>query len=142
MYDMLRWTKSKKMIRGENFKELWNSQSVEVRGRIYIIGGTVANTRTYLKQTMRLNEDTMEFERMADMHYERDAHGITSWKNRYIIAIGSWHGADSTKTCEMYDVQNNKWSMLPGLNDETCAPGLVIIGNRYLYKIGGNNDIS
>ena len=42
----------------------------------------------------------------------------------------------------MYDVQTNKWSQLPSLNDETCAPGLVIIGNRYLYKIGGNNDIS
>ena len=42
----------------------------------------------------------------------------------------------------MYDVQTNKWTLLPSLTDETCAPGLVIIGNRYLYKIGGNNDIS
>lgn len=84
----------------------------------------------------------MCFERMADMHHERDAHGVTSWKNRYIIAIGSWHGVESTRTCEMYDVQTDKWSKLPSLADETCAPGLVIIGNRYLYKIGGNNDIS
>ena len=113
-----------------------------MRGSIYIIGGTVANSRTYLKQTCRLNEETMHFERMADMHYERDAHGLTSWKNRYIIAVGSWHGDNSTRTCEMYDVQTNKWEMLPSLDDETCAPGLVIIGDRYLYKIGGNNDIS
>ena len=94
-YDLLRWTKSKRLIKGDDRQELWNSQSVEVRGRIYVIGGTIANTRTYLKQTSRLNEDTMCFERMADMHYERDAHGVTSWKNRYIIAVGSWHGDQS-----------------------------------------------
>ena len=139
---MMSWTKSKRLIRGDNFSELWNSQSIEVRGTIYVIGGTISNSRTYLKQTMRLNEETMCFEKLADMHCERDAHGIVSWKNRYIIAVGSWHGDNSTKSCEMYDVQTNKWSMLPSLADETCAPGLVVIDDRYLYKIGGNNDIS
>ena len=48
-YDLLRWTKSKRLIKGDDRQELWNSQSIEVRGRIYVIGGTIANTRTYLK---------------------------------------------------------------------------------------------
>lgn len=31
--------------------------------------------------------------------------------------------------------------MLPELNEGTCAPGLIIVGNRYLYKLGGTTDI-
>ena len=91
-------------MKDENFQELWNSQSIEVCGRIYVIGGTIANTRTYLKQTKRLNEETMCFERLADMNYPRDAHGVTSWRNRYIIAVGSWHGEESVTSCEIYDI--------------------------------------
>lgn len=37
------------------------------------------------------------------MKYERDAHGVCSWKNRYMICVGSWHGVGS-RTCEIYDV--------------------------------------
>lgn len=104
-------------------------------------GGAVANSKTYLKQTSVLNETTMCFDRLADMNYARDAHGITSWRNRFIIVVGSWHGNDSSRTCEMYDIVCNKWIMLPHLNDGTCAPGLLVIKDRYLYKLGGTSDI-
>ena len=57
----------------------------------------------------------MNFEKLADMNFERDAHGLIAWRNRYIIAVGSWHGDQSAKTCEMYDVQTNKWTLLPNL---------------------------
>ena len=55
--------------------------------------------------------------------------------------IGSWHGTESTKTCEMYDTVKNEWTMLPSLNDSTCAPGLIVMKDRYLYKLGGTSDI-
>ena len=76
------------------------------------------------------------------MHYQRDAHGITKWRNRFIICVGSWHGTNSTITCELYDVVANRWTLLPNLNDSTCAPGLIVIDDRYLYKLGGTSDIS
>jgi hypothetical protein len=104
-------------------------------------GGAVANTKTYLKQTSVLDETTMTFNKLADMHHQRDAHGITSWLNRYIIVVGSWHGNESTRTCEMYDVTTDRWKMLPDLNDGTCAPGLIVVKDRYLYKLGGTSDI-
>ena len=141
-FDLKEMTKSKKLIKDPGFSELWNSQSIEVRGSIYIIGGTIANSHQYLKTTRMLNEETMNFEKLADMHFERDAHGLIAWRNRYIIAVGSWHGDQSAKTCEMYDVQTNKWTLLPNLQESTCAPGLSIVGDRYLYKVGGNSDIS
>jgi hypothetical protein len=31
--------------------------------------------------------------------------------------------------------------MLPNLNDGTCAPGLLVMKDRYLYKLGGTSDI-
>ena len=62
-------TKSKHLIKDQSFGELWNSQSIQLRGSIYVIGGTVANSNQYLKTTRRLNEETMCFEKLADMHY-------------------------------------------------------------------------
>ena len=104
-------------------------------------GGAIANSKTYLKQTCILNENTWCFDNLSDMHFERDAHGCAKWLNRYIIVVGSWHGTESTNTCESYDVIKNEWTMLPKLNDATCAPGLVVMQDRFMYKLGGTSDI-
>lgn len=55
--------------------------------------------------------------------------------------VGSWHVDASTKTCEMFDTLNNKWYTLPELNYATCAPGMIIVKDRYLYKLGGTTNI-
>ena len=75
------------------------------------------------------------------MSHKRDAHGIISWRNQFIIVVGSWHIESSTKTCEMYNINTNKWLELPELNYSTCAPGLIIIKDRFLYKLGGTTNI-
>jgi len=83
----------------------------------------------------------MKLDKKADMNFERDAHGITSWLGQYIVVVGSWHVKENLKKCEIYNIQENHWDMLPDLNNETCAPGVVLVKNRYLYKIGGNVNI-
>ena len=121
---------------------LWNQQSIECNGKIYMCGGAIAGTKTYLKTMTMLDEFKWQFvSGLANMNHARDAHGITTWKNRYIIVVGSWHVESSRKTCEIYDTFRNTWTELPTLNDETCAPGLVIVKNRYLYKLGGATDV-
>ena len=75
------------------------------------------------------------------MNHKRDAHGIISWRNQFIIVVGSWHIESSTKTCEMYNINTNKWQVLPELNYSTCAPGLIVVKDRYLYKLGGTTNI-
>ena len=105
-------------------------------------GGAIAGTKTYLKTTTYLDENSMKFmSGLADMNHARDAHGMISWKNRYIIVVGSWHVETSTRTCEIFDIKHNKWHELPSLNEGTCAPGLIIVKDRYLYKLGGTTDI-
>lgn len=105
-------------------------------------GGTVAATSIYLRTVTVLDEVNWIFKKgLANMNHSRDAHGLTSWRDRHLIVVGSWHHKDSSRTCEIYDIKRNKWFDLPLLHDATSAPGLVIIKDRYLYKIGGQTDI-
>jgi hypothetical protein len=41
----------------------------------------------------------------------------------------------------MYDCLTNKWLTMPELNYSTCAPGMIIVKDRYLYKLGGTTNI-
>mmetsp|Transcript_12665 Transcript_12665/g.9190 ORF Transcript_12665/g.9190 Transcript_12665/m.9190 type:complete len:178 (-) Transcript_12665:601-1134(-) len=142
-FDMLSETKKKKKLRGQ-VPHLWNCQSIEVDGTVYITGGSLANTKTYLKQTYAIDEVNWELKQLADMNYQRDAHGVIEWRKAggeiFILAIGSWHVDRNTKTCEIYDIQRNTWTIIPSLNYTTCAPGLIIIKNK-LYKLGGTTNI-
>ena len=105
-------------------------------------GGAIAGSKTYLKTTTYIDERNWKFMGgLANMNHARDAHGMISWKDRYLIVVGSWHVESSTRTCEIYDIVKNKWYLLPALNEGTCAPGLIIVENRYLYKLGGTTDI-
>lgn len=67
-------------------------------------GGSIPNSKDYLKTTYVLNEKTWDFDPLADMMYERDAHGMISWRDKYIIVIGSWHIEVNLKKCEIYDI--------------------------------------
>lgn len=74
-------TKQKRYLTNESVPHLWNSQSIEVRGMIYITGGSIANSKTYLGSTYRVNENSWKLEQLQDMNHKRDAHGIISWRN-------------------------------------------------------------
>lgn len=66
---------------------------------------------------------------------------MIAWKNHHMIVVGSWHVEASTKTCEIYDIAADKWTQLPELNYSTCAPGLIVVKDRWLYKLGGTTNI-
>jgi hypothetical protein len=105
-------------------------------------GGAIAGTKTYLKTLTALDEIEWKFVGgLSNMNNARDAHGMISWKDKYIIVVGSWHVKTSIRTCEIYDIKKNEWFMLPDLNEATCAPGLIIIEDRYLYKLGGTTNL-
>jgi hypothetical protein len=80
-----------------------------------------------LKLTSVLDEDSMVFRGLTSMHDARDAHGFISYMERYLIAVGSWH-SDSGAKAEIYDIKSNEWHRMPQMNEGTCAPGLIVIG--------------
>jgi hypothetical protein len=71
-------------------------------------GGAIAGSKTYLKTTTYIDERKWKFMGgLANMNHARDAHGMISWKDRYLIVVGSWHVESSTRTCEIYDIKKN-----------------------------------
>jgi hypothetical protein len=71
-------------------------------------GGAIAGSKTYLKTLTYIDELDWTFKGgLSNMKYARDAHGIISWKDKYIIVVGSWHVETSSRTCEIYDIRNN-----------------------------------
>jgi hypothetical protein len=91
------------MLKNNQLPHLWNCQSIEINGTIYISGGSIANSKTYLKSLYKLNEETWTIDPLTEMAHPRDAHGIVAWKKQFLIVVGSWHVETSTKTCEIYD---------------------------------------
>ncbi|TNV78630.1 hypothetical protein FGO68_gene5513 [Halteria grandinella] len=139
IFNMRNQTKEKRKIK--NLSALWDFQSIEVYGQIYITGGFNPNIKNYLRSLYRIDESKWEMIPLEDMTFERDAHGITSWKDRYIIVSGSWHVDNSAATSEMYDIPNNYWITLPENNLIFPTPSMIVIKDRYLYKFGGTESV-
>ena len=91
IFNMQDFTKQKRVIKNEDFPHLWNCQSIEVKGSVYLSGGSIANTKTYLTKSWVLDEKTWCFNQLAEMRFARDAHGVIAWKDSFIIVVGSWH---------------------------------------------------
>lgn len=52
------------------------------------------------------------------------------------VAGGYTHGV-TTKMCEAYLAEQNRWRELPQLNEEKCSSSLCVLGGRFLYCFGG-----
>jgi len=99
-----------------------------MKGKIYMTGGTIAATSHYLRTLTVLDENSWTYSKgRANMELARDGHGLIGWHNRYLIVVGTWHHSENSKTAEMYDIKKNKWFRLPDLNEETSAPGLIVL---------------
>ena len=54
----------------------------------------------------------------ADMNNARDKHVMTSFQDKYLIVAGSCDFEESIKSCEIYDIKNNRWKNLPDISEE------------------------
>jgi hypothetical protein len=72
----------------------------------------------------------------ADMLYKRRAHSLIYF-NDYIYAISGVDKKEMIKTCEKYDIFNNKWIEVPGLNYPRQNAALAVHNQRYLYAFSG-----
>jgi hypothetical protein len=88
-----------------------------------------------------VDEADWSIQNLPDMLYERDAHGVVAWEDKYIIVVGAWHSVASLRKCEIFDIEQNHWRQLPDLNANTCAPGLIVMQRRYVYMIGGGANV-
>jgi N-acetylneuraminic acid mutarotase len=56
--------------------------------------------------------------------------------SQFVYAIGS-RLYNTSKTCEVYSVDNNEWKEQPELNRNRYLSTAVTLGERYIYVLGG-----
>merc|ERR1740139_780757 len=72
----------------------------------------------------------------ADMLFKRRAHSLI-YVNDFIYAISGVDKKEMITTCEKYDIFNNKWIEVPGLNYPRQNSALAVHNQRYLYSFSG-----
>lgn len=72
----------------------------------------------------------------SDMLYKRRAHNLIYF-NDYIYAVSGVDKLEMIKTCEKYDIYNDKWIEVPGLNYPRQNAALAVHNQRYLYAFSG-----
>ncbi|TNV78595.1 hypothetical protein FGO68_gene3714 [Halteria grandinella] len=110
------------------------TQSIEVRRYIYLTATKIVNGLPNHKLFFRLNEKNWSLEQLKDMSFGRVGHGMISWRDRYIIVVGSQFNDESSRTCEMYDIFKGEWIMLPTMNNTSVSKRNLITNGRFLYK--------
>jgi len=72
----------------------------------------------------------------SDMLYKRRAHNLIYF-NDFIYAVSGVDKLEMIKSCEKYDIYNDKWIELPGLNYARQNAALAVHNQRYLYAFSG-----
>lgn len=103
---------------------------------VFFIGGTenhyIASARNFhlCLITKRLTEK-------ARMRKARYAFGVCNM-NHHLYAIGGCvQNNQSTRSCERYDIINDRWEELPKLRLKRYAVTVIPVERRYLYGFGG-----
>ena len=102
-------------------------------GRIFITGGA--------KNTSQSSNHAYEFRngtliQLPNMINPREGHCLAAVGNSHIYAIGS-RLYNTSKTCEVYSIENNCWREKPELNRNRYLSTAVTIQQRYIYVFGG-----
>ena len=102
-------------------------------GRIFITGGA--------KNTSQSSNHAYEFRngtliQLPNMINPREGHCLAAVGNSYIYAIGS-RLYNTSKTCEVYSIENNCWGEKPELNRNRYLSTAVTIQQRFIYVFGG-----
>lgn len=111
---------------------------------IYVSGGFNVKSKQYFndfyKISVRVNFDKFEFnfESLTPMINERASHTQILFKNKFLITIGGIN----TKSCEVFDLDVNKWFSLPDLPSLCPNSSLTIVEDKYLYIFIGSVNLS
>ena len=115
-----------------------NSKQICFLNTLYITGGRINNSNT--NQTFNLKYDfatkKITIKRFTSMCLNRELHTMVYVpKKNFLVACG---GA-SLKSCEYYNFIENKWILLPDLNNLRANATCCLINDYIIYIIGGYN---
>lgn len=102
---------------------------------VYLSGGKDVNLNKDLDsfyKIRRSGEKSYELFELANMNQPRNYHALISHSN-FIYAISG----SRVISCERYDINENKWTLLPNLNSSREKAGCLIVNDQYLYVFLG-----
>jgi hypothetical protein len=111
--------------------------------QVYMIGGgEFANVlmKSHKECRKLLKQGNLyTFQTRADLKYARHGHSACSIADKYIAVTAGRIGDGNT--CEIYDVNTNKWNDLPKLNTKRHYHSSCVFENSSLFVFCGiNND--
>jgi len=104
---------------------------LQILNKVFITGGSSPLVST----TSEYNEENNSLISKSNMNYPKYYHSMIAISNTQFWTV-SGYGKTIINYCEEYSIPENKWNILPPLNQERYAPALSILGN-YVYVIGG-----
>ncbi len=102
-------------------------------GQIFITGGAKDNSHSSHKAYEYRDGSLLP---LTDMINPREGHCLAAIGCKQIYAIGS-RLYNTSKTCEVYDIEATTWTDLPELNRNRYLSTAVTLSDRYIYVMGG-----
>ena len=111
-----------------NFKKFWSYHSIlNYKGIFYISGGYTTSKMFY-----KYNKNQKIFIKLENMPSGHSYHRLIGINN-FVLAISGF----KNKNVEKYNIENNKWSSLPSLQNSRSWPSCVCLDDKYIFLFGG-----
>jgi len=107
---------------------------IQIADRIFISGGC----DPYINKTSEYIEETSALVNRSPMKNCKYAHSLQAINKELFTAIGGNNGK-AMSCCEVYSIPDNKWELLPSLNNARIYPATLYLNDKFLYVIGGCN---
>lgn len=116
------------------------SRSIAIEsGGIFLIGGYLKKQNLYLKKCYKYDEIFAKLEAKSDMFYAHADHSLCSIES-FIYVVGTYVNNQVFGWCERYDVQKDKWKIIPPLNHPRSGVALCCFKNQFIFAFGGRVD--
>eukprot|EP00347_Sterkiella_histriomuscorum_P015612 403356368 len=120
-----------------NIDSLWQ-KTIQVNDTdVYFLAGAYCITGTRVANICyRLNIRYNTIEKIANLNEGRYGSGYCHLNNKIYLMGGAGPGGKGT-SCEVYDIEKNKWNYFTPFPVQLSNPTAVTFGERFIYLIGG-----
>lgn len=104
--------------------------------RVFLAGGFTSQPVNGLWEFL---EESQTLAVRAPMNYARYAHAMLATSATEFLSLAGFDGTSHLPYCEVYSLNENRWSLLPSLSQPRSFSAAVLMGDAEVYVIGGLN---
>ena len=129
------------------YDSLYIFDTTQVQNIIFFTGGGTSASEQFpeqyfqitMKITIMKSSDTMDIikDKLSNMNVPRANHTMIAIANKKLYVVGGYNSAGNISSCEEYDIDENKWRIIPSLNEKKKQVSVCSYKDQYLYAFGG-----